>query len=77
MKVFVVVMSAPAARYCSWIERDELGPRQVQEVGVAGNVERVVAKALAAVVLGRETGPVEHRSPRTVEHEDPLAAQAA
>ena len=51
---------------------DDLGVRQVQQVGVAAEVARVVAEALAAVLLLGELAAVDEDAPRPVEHEDPL-----
>ena len=53
----------------------DVRPRQVEQVGVAGDVARMVAEALAAVVLGREAGVLDHRPPGAVEHEDALCQQ--
>ena len=50
----------------------ELRPRQVEEVGIALDVARVVAKALAAVLVLRELAPVDEHTPGAVEDEDPL-----
>ncbi len=54
------------------VEHD-VRPRQVEQVGVAGDVARMVGEALAAVVGVLEPGALEHRPPGAVEHEDPLA----
>jgi hypothetical protein len=51
---------------------DDLRVGQVQEVGITLDVARVVAKALAAVLLLREPTPVDEDTPRPVEHENPL-----
>ena len=56
---------------------DDVGPGQVEQVGVAGDLARMVAEALPAVVGVGEPAPLEHRSPRPVEHEDPLREQVA
>ena len=50
-------------------------PGQVEQVGVAGDVARMVGEALAAIVLGVEPRVLDHRPPRAVEHEDPLIQQ--
>ena len=43
VKVFVVVMSAPAARYSPVRVQDHVRPGQVQQVRVASDVLRVIA----------------------------------
>jgi len=53
----------------------DVGPREVEEVGVAGDVARMVAEALACIVFGCEPLLLEHRPPRTVEDEDPLVEE--
>ena len=58
MKVFVVVMSAPASNTRGG-SRHDVRPRQVEQVGVARDVARMVGEALAAVVLLREPGVLE------------------
>ena len=51
----------------------DLGPRQVEQVGVAGDIARVVAEAVAAVgVLPAHLALDEH-APRPVEHGNALA----
>ena len=75
MKVFVVAMSAPAAKYASWISATTVGLREVQEVGVALHVVRVAPEALSAVLLLREPSPVDEDAPGPVEHEDPLGEE--
>ena len=72
MNVFVVVMSAPASKYASWISAHDLGRGQVEEIGVALDVARVVAEALAAVLLLGEPAPVDEHAPGAVEHDDAL-----
>ena len=53
--------------------RDDLRAREVEQVGIAGDVARVVAEALAAVrVLAAHLALDEH-APGAVEHGDPLA----
>ena len=53
VNVFVVVMSAPAARYGAVDVRDDVRPGQVEQIGIAGDVLRVVGEPLAPVVLRR------------------------
>ncbi len=65
-------MSAPAAKYESWISRDDLRVREVQEIGVALDVLVVPAEALTAILVLREPAPVDEHPPRAVEHEDAL-----
>ena len=50
---------------------DDLRPRQVQQVGVAGHVARVVGEALAAVRLLPAHLALDEDAPRPVEHGDP------
>ena len=57
--------------------RNDVGPRQVEEVGVARDLARMVAEPLPAVVRVLEPLPLQHRPPRPVEHEDPLREQVA
>ena len=53
----------------------DVGAREVQEVGVAGDVARVIPEAFAAVVAVGE-GPGLDRGPvGAVEHEDPFGQQ--
>src|SRR5205085_9458990 len=52
---------------------DDLGPREVQEVGVARDVARMLAEALAAVRLLPSYVALDQHPPRTVEHHDSLA----
>jgi hypothetical protein len=54
---------------------DEVRARQVEQVGIAGDLVRVVAEALAAVVVARELRALEHRAPRAVEDDDALVEQ--
>ena len=56
---------------------DDVGPGQVEQVGVARDLARMVAEALAAVVGVGEPAALEHRPPGPVEHEDPLREQVA
>ncbi len=56
---------------------DDVGPGQVEQVRVAGDVDRVVREALAAVVGGLQVGAVDQRPPGAVEHEDPLPGDPA
>ena len=57
------------------MSRIRSGLGQVQQIGVAGELARMVGEARAAVVLRLETGVLEHRAPGAVEHEDPLRQQ--
>ena len=50
---------------------DDVGPGQVEQVGVALDVARVVAKPLAAVVGLREPPAVDEHAPGAVEDDDP------
>src|SRR5262249_15011414 len=52
--------------------RDDLRRRQVEEVRIALDVVRVVAEARAAVLLLRESAPVDKDAPGPVEHDDAL-----
>ena len=52
---------------------DDLRPRDVQQVGVAGDVVRVVAEALAAVGLLPAQLALDEHAPGAVEDGDPLA----
>ena len=70
MNVFVVAMSAPAAKYASWVSEIEGRPREVQDVRVALDVAPVVAKKLASVVRLGEPTTVDEDAPRPVEHDD-------
>ena len=49
--------------------------RQVEEVGIALEIARVVAEALAAVLGLVQLVPLEHRPPGAVEHDDALGEQ--
>ena len=51
----------------------DLRPREVQQVGIAGDVVRMVAEALAAVRLLPADVALDQHAPRAVEHGDPLA----
>ena len=51
---------------------DHVGTGQVEQVGVARDVVRVVPERVVAVVGRREADLLEHRAPRTVEHDDPF-----
>ena len=55
---------------------DHLRPRQVEQVGVARDVARVVAEALAAVRLLPADVPLDQDAPRSVEQDDPLVEQS-
>ena len=50
--------------------RDDLRPRQVEQVGVAGDVARVVAEALAAVGLLAADLALDQHAPGAVEDRD-------
>ena len=56
--------------------RDDLGPRDVQEIGVAGDVVRVVAEPLAPVRLLAAQLALDEHAPGAVEHGDPFAEDA-
>src|SRR4029078_7640450 len=56
--------------------RDDLGPRDVQEIGVAGDVVRVVTKPLAPVCLLAAQLALDEDTPRPVENGDPFAEDA-
>jgi hypothetical protein len=75
LNVFVVVMSAPLAKYRRWTSRTTSGRVRIQQVRVPGHVVRVVAQRVVAVVRGGEPGVLEHRAPGTVEDDDALAEQ--
>jgi hypothetical protein len=53
----------------------DLGPGQVEQVGVAGDVARVVAEALAAVGLLASDLALDQHAPRAVEDRDPVRQQ--
>src|SRR5207244_6802530 len=55
---------------------DELGPRQVEQVGIALDVSRVVAETLAAKLLLGEALSLQQHAPGTVEYDDPLVENA-
>ena len=57
--------------------RDDLGPRDVQQVGIAGDVVRVVAEPLAAVRLLAAQLALDEDAPRPVEDGDPFAEDAS
>ncbi len=50
----------------------DLGPRQVQQVGIAGEVARMVAEALAPVRVLAADLALDHHAPRPVEDGDPF-----
>jgi hypothetical protein len=52
---------------------DDLGPGQVEEIGVAGDVVRVVAEALAPVGLLPAQLALDEHAPGPVQDGDPLA----
>ncbi len=54
---------------------DDVRPRQVEHVGIAGHVARAGGEALAAIVGRRQPARLDHRAPGTVEHDDPLRHQ--
>ncbi len=56
------------------VEHD-LRPREVEQVGVAGDVARMVAEPLAAIRLLPAHVPLDQHAPRTVEHPDPIAEE--
>ena len=70
-------MSAPAAKYSSWMRDDDVRPREVQQVGIARDVARMVAEALAAVRLLAAHLALDQHAPGAVEHRDPLAENGA
>ena len=54
---------------------DDIGAREVQEIGVTRDIARMVSEAFAAVVAVRQ-GPGLDRGPvGAVEHEDPFGQQ--
>ena len=55
---------------------DDLRPREVEQVGVAGDVERMVLEALAAVGLLAANVALDEHAPGAVEHDDPLAKES-
>ena len=56
--------------------RDDLGPRDVQEIGVARDVVRVLAEPLAPVRLLAAQLALDEDAPGAVEHGDPFAEDA-
>ena len=70
MKVFVVAMRAPAAKYARWMSRIDLRIREVEQVGVARHVARVVAEPFAAVRLLPAHVALDQHPPRAVEEHD-------
>ena len=50
---------------------DHLRPREVEQVGIAGDVARMVAEPLAAVRLLPTHVALDEDAPRAVEHDDP------
>ncbi len=72
MNVFVVAMSAPAAKYSPWMRAISVGLRQVEQVRVAGQVVAVVAEPLAAVALLPAHLALQEHAPRAVEDGDAL-----
>ena len=73
MKVFVVAMSAPAAKYCRWISSTTSGLVRLSRSGIAGDVARVILEPLAAICLLAAHLPLNQDAPRPVEHGDALA----
>ena len=55
----------------------DVGPRQVEQVGVVLDVTRMRREALTAEVGLGEASALEEDAPRPVEHEDPLGCEAA
>ena len=53
----------------------DVGAREVQEVGIAGDVVRVIPEAFAAVVAVGEGPGLDRRPIGAVEHEDPFGQQ--
>ena len=51
---------------------DDLRRGQVEEIGIALDVVRMVAEALAPILLLREAATMDEDTPRPVEHEDSL-----
>jgi hypothetical protein len=56
---------------------DDRRLRQVEQVGIAGDVARVVLEALAAVGLLPADVPLDEHAPRPVEHDDPLVEKVS
>jgi len=54
---------------------DHVGPGQVQQVGIPGDVARVVAEAVASVVGLDEAARLDRGAVRAVQHQDPLREQ--
>ena len=54
---------------------DDLRARQVEQVGIALDVPRVLAEALAAPLLLGQPAVLEQDAPRAVEHGDPLGEE--
>ena len=72
-KVFVSTMSAPAARYCSWMVRMAFGPREREQLVVALEQDLVVLHALRMEVLLRcRPKLLDHGAHGPVEDEDAL-----
>jgi hypothetical protein len=55
---------------------DDLRPREVEQIRVAGDVVRVVAEALAAIRLLTANVALDEHAPGAVEHHDPLAEES-
>ena len=54
---------------------DDLRPRQVEQVGIAGDVARVVARSARRGTPPPPDRPLDQHAPRAVEQDDPLAEQ--
>ena len=54
---------------------DDIGLREVQEVGIAGEVARVVGEPLAPVCLLPLDRLLDQDAVRAVEHDDPLVQE--
>ena len=55
---------------------DHLGPREVEKVGIAGDVVRVVAEPFGPVRLLTAYVPLNQHAPRPVQQDDPLVEQS-
>ena len=54
---------------------DDLRLRQVEQVGIALDVPRVLAEALAAPLLLGQAAVLEQDAPGSVEHDDPFGEE--
>ena len=52
-----------------------LGAREVQQVGIAGDLARVIPEALAAIIVAGEVPGLDRGPVGAVEHEDPFGQQ--